>query len=43
MNNSNKTLFDAIGNTPMVRLKALNDNPAVEIYAKLEGNNPRLH
>lgn len=40
MNNSNKTLFDAIGNTPMVRLKALNDNPAVEIYAKLEGNNP---
>lgn len=30
----------AIGNTPMVELTSLNDNPRVRILAKLEGNNP---
>lgn len=29
-----------IGNTPLVRLDKLHDNPDVQIYAKLEGNNP---
>jgi cysteine synthase B len=31
---------DIIGNTPMVELLRLNPNPAVKIFAKLEGNNP---
>ncbi len=35
-----KTLFDAIGNTPLVELRILNDNSNVKIYGKLEGNNP---
>ena len=30
----------AIGNTPLVELKALSPNPRVRILAKLEGNNP---
>ncbi len=30
----------AIGNTPLVELKAVNPNPRVRILAKLEGNNP---
>ena len=33
-------ILDAIGNTPIVRIRHLNPNPAVEIYAKLEGFNP---
>lgn len=33
-------ILDLIGNTPLVELKRLNPNPAVKIYAKLEGNNP---
>ncbi len=33
-------ILDAIGNTPLVRIRNLNPNPAVEIYAKLEGFNP---
>ncbi|WP_298036525.1 cysteine synthase family protein [uncultured Desulfuromonas sp.] len=33
-------LVDAIGNTPLVELRALNTNPRVRILAKLEGNNP---
>ncbi|RZM18053.1 MAG: cysteine synthase CysM [Pedobacter sp.] len=33
-------IIDLVGNTPMVELKALNPNPRVTIYAKLEGNNP---
>ena len=35
-----KTVLDTVGNTPLVELKRLNPNPAVTIYAKLEGNNP---
>ncbi len=33
-------LLDAIGHTPLVELVNLNPNPAVKIYAKLEGSNP---
>ncbi len=33
-------VFDLIGGTPMVRINALNPNPAVEMYAKVEGFNP---
>lgn len=34
------SVLDTIGNTPMVELKRLNPNPAVKMFAKLEGNNP---
>jgi S-sulfo-L-cysteine synthase (O-acetyl-L-serine-dependent) len=33
-------ILEAIGNTPLVQLVHLDINPAVKIYAKLEGNNP---
>jgi cysteine synthase B len=33
-------LVNAIGNTPLVELTNLNHNPAVKVYAKLEGSNP---
>ncbi len=33
-------VLEAIGNTPFVQLVHLDINPAVKIYAKLEGNNP---
>lgn len=33
-------LLDFIGNTPLVEIKHLNPNPAVKIYAKMEGHNP---
>jgi cysteine synthase B len=33
-------LRNAVGNTPVVELRALNPNPRVRILAKLEGNNP---
>ena len=33
-------ILDTIGNTPMVRINNLNQNPNVELYAKLEGFNP---
>ena len=33
-------IIDTIGNTPMVRVNRLNPNPAVELYAKVEGFNP---
>ena len=33
-------IIDLIGNTPMAEIKRLNPNPAVRIFAKLEGNNP---
>ncbi|WP_121357499.1 cysteine synthase CysM [Flavisolibacter nicotianae] len=35
-----KTVLDTVGNTPLVQLKHLVPNPAVSVYAKLEGNNP---
>lgn len=34
------SLFDFIGNTPLVELKRLNTKEGVKLYAKLEGNNP---
>jgi cysteine synthase B len=34
------TVLDLIGNTPLVEIRHLNPNPAVTIYAKLEGHNP---
>ncbi|MFB2118695.1 cysteine synthase CysM [Parapedobacter sp. 2B3] len=35
-----KRLIDCVGNTPLVKIEKLNPNPSVELYAKLEGNNP---
>lgn len=34
------TVLDTVGNTPLVALQRLNPNPAVTVFAKLEGNNP---
>lgn len=34
------SLVDQIGNTPLVKSMVLNTNPNVELYFKLEGNNP---
>jgi cysteine synthase B len=34
------SILDLVGNTPLVEIQHLNPNPAVKIYAKLEGNNP---
>lgn len=36
----NKTIIDLIGNTPLVKSMVLNTNPNVDLYFKLEGNNP---
>jgi len=33
-------LFSLIGNTPLLDLSDLSDNPAVQIFGKLEGQNP---
>jgi cysteine synthase B len=33
-------IIDLVGNTPLVEIKKLNPNPKVQIFAKLEGNNP---
>jgi S-sulfo-L-cysteine synthase (O-acetyl-L-serine-dependent) len=38
--NMMKGIAGTIGNTPMVEILRMNPNPAVKIYAKLEGNNP---
>jgi cysteine synthase B len=35
-----ESILDLIGATPMVRIRHLNPNPRVKIYAKLEGFNP---
>lgn len=35
-----KNIIDAIGNTPLVEVSRLSPNPRVQLYAKLEGNNP---
>lgn len=34
------SIFDAIGNTPLIELKNLNGNPKVKIMGKFEGSNP---
>ncbi len=36
----NYTILETIGNTPLVKINKLNPNKNVEIYAKIEGNNP---
>ena len=35
-----KSLFDLIGNTPLVKINRINTKKKVEIYGKLEGQNP---
>ncbi len=35
-----ESILDAIGNTPLVHLTRFSPKPGVEIYAKLEGQNP---
>jgi cysteine synthase B len=35
-----ESLLDLVGNTPLVELKRLSPKPTVQIYAKLEGQNP---
>lgn len=35
-----KNILDTIGNTPMVLLQRMNKNKNVQVWAKLEGNNP---
>jgi cysteine synthase len=35
-----ESILDLIGNTPLVGVHALSPNPAVRVYAKLEGQNP---
>ena len=39
MKNKKYSVLDAIGNTPLVALTNLNENPNVKIYGKLEGCN----
>ncbi len=34
------SIIDLVGNTPLVKINRLNPNPAVKIFAKLEGDNP---
>ena len=40
MKNKKISVLDAIGNTPLVELSNLNENPRVKICGKLEGCNP---
>ena len=35
-----ESILDTIGETPLVKIRALNPHPTVNIYAKLEGFNP---
>lgn len=35
-----QNILELIGNTPIVKINRLNPNPSVNIFAKLEGNNP---
>jgi cysteine synthase len=37
---NSKTILQLIGNTPLVEIKRLNPNPAVQMYVKLEKTNP---
>ena len=34
------SVLELVGNTPLVELPRLSQNPAVKIFAKLEGQNP---
>lgn len=33
-------ILDLVGNTPMVELENVTENKNVQLFAKLEGNNP---
>lgn len=35
-----KNILSTIGNTPLIKIEKLSPNPKVNIFAKLEGNNP---
>ncbi|MDP1809487.1 MAG: cysteine synthase family protein [Actinomycetota bacterium] len=35
-----KNILELIGNTPLIEIKRMHDNPDVKIYAKLESQNP---
>lgn len=35
-----KSIIEYIGNTPLVKIQRLSPNPKVQLFAKLEGNNP---
>src|SRR5256712_14139173 len=35
-----ESILDAIGNTPLVKLSRFSPKPGVDVYAKLEGQNP---
>lgn len=38
--NPNRTVLDAIGNTPLIEIGNLNPYPGIRIFAKFEGSNP---
>ena len=40
MNRTHPNILEAIGNTPLVRINKLSPRNDVEIYAKIEGQNP---
>lgn len=40
MENKKHSIFDAIGNTPLIELRNLNGNQGISILGKLEGSNP---
>lgn len=40
MNGANENILETIGNTPLVRINQLNPRTDVEIFAKIEGENP---
>jgi len=40
MENRKFSIFDAIGNTPLIELRNINRNPRISILGKLEGSNP---
>ena len=40
MNNKKPSIFDAIGNTPLIELRNLNGNSKVTLFGKMEGANP---
>ena len=35
-----KSILETIGHTPLVELRSFSPHPGVQIFAKLEGNNP---
>lgn len=35
-----ESILDVIGNTPLVQIHSITDNPKIKVFAKLEGQNP---